>query len=113
MLNKTELYSVLDEAVVGLKQLFGDNLKAVILFGSYARGDFNKDSDIDIAVLVDMPRYALCLHKRKLIEFSSELDFKHDILTSFRCIPYEEYERWKNSLPFYSNIEREGVKIIA
>lgn len=113
MLNKTELNTVLGEAAAGLKQLFGDKLKAVILFGSYARGDFNKDSDIDIAVLLDMPRADISLFKRRLYEFSSDLDFRYDILTSFRCIPCDEYERWKNSLPFYSNIEREGVKIIA
>ena len=113
MLNKTELYSVLNEAAIGLKQIFGDMLKAVILFGSYARGDFNRDSDVDIAVLLDMPRTDISAYKRSLIQFSSDLAFKYDILTSFRCIPCDEYERWKHSLPFYLNIEREGVKIIA
>lgn len=113
MLNKTELYAVLNEAADGLKQVFGEKLKAVILFGSYARGDFNRDSDVDIAVLLDMPREEISGYKRRLIEYSSDLDFKYDILTSFRCIPCDEYERWKNSLPFYLNIEREGVKIIA
>jgi len=36
-----------------LKEEFRDKIKEVILFGSYARGDFTDDSDIDIIVIVD------------------------------------------------------------
>ena len=31
-------------------------IKKVILYGSYARGDFRPDSDIDVMVLVDTDR---------------------------------------------------------
>jgi uncharacterized protein len=36
-----------------LRRLFGERLRDVRLFGSYARGDANDDSDIDVLVLVD------------------------------------------------------------
>ena len=35
-----------------LSKIYGEHLKTVILYGSYARGDFRKDSDIDVAVVV-------------------------------------------------------------
>jgi len=35
-----------------LEQRFGDRLVAVRIFGSYARGDAEDDSDIDVAVVV-------------------------------------------------------------
>lgn len=43
--------NLLTEYVSVLKQLYGAKLKKVILFGSYARGDFGPESDIDIMIL--------------------------------------------------------------
>ena len=42
---------ILAEYVAGVKRIFGNHLKTVILYGSYARGDYNDDSDIDIMIL--------------------------------------------------------------
>ena len=36
-----------------VKKILGDRLKKVILYGSYARGDYNKKSDVDIMILTD------------------------------------------------------------
>ena len=38
-----------------IQLLFGSDLYAIILYGSYARGDYNNNSDIDIMILVDLP----------------------------------------------------------
>lgn len=40
-----------------LEMVSGNHIKKVILYGSYARGDFGRDSDIDIMILVDMKDY--------------------------------------------------------
>ena len=37
-----------------LSEIYGNHLKTVILYGSYARGDYTEDSDIDIMVLLDL-----------------------------------------------------------
>ena len=42
--------SVIDAA----QHMFADNLDKVILFGSYTRGDYNSESDIDIMILLDI-----------------------------------------------------------
>ena len=36
-----------------LKKEFRDKVEEVIVFGSYARGDFKEDSDIDILIVVN------------------------------------------------------------
>ncbi len=111
MCTKKELSQITDEAIQGLRRIYGEKLVNIILFGSYARGDYDEQSDIDIAVILDLDRLGEKRYKTELIEFSSALDLKYDVLTSFRCIPEAEYDKWKNSLPFYMNIEKEGVKL--
>ena len=32
---------------------YGDKIREIILYGSYARGEASKDSDIDLLVLID------------------------------------------------------------
>ena len=48
-----QLKGILEKYVKDIHQLYGNDLKTVILYGSYARGDFGPDSDIDIMILVD------------------------------------------------------------
>ena len=42
----------LHELKLGLKELYGDRLVRLILFGSHARGEANTDSDIDLLIVL-------------------------------------------------------------
>ena len=42
-----------------IHEIIGEPLQEVFLFGSYARGDYDSESDIDIAVIIDLDREAL------------------------------------------------------
>ena len=57
MCTKNELNSILQKLTQIYRSVYGENLVQVILYGSYARGDYKKDSDIDVAVVV--PRSSL------------------------------------------------------
>jgi len=45
---------VIQEFVKGVNELLGDRVKKIVLYGSYARGDYNDSSDIDIMILTDL-----------------------------------------------------------
>ena len=45
---------IICEFITGVNDILGDRVKKIILYGSYARGDFNKSSDIDIMILTDL-----------------------------------------------------------
>ena len=40
--------------VFAIRNIYGKHVKQVILYGSYARGDFRSDSGIDIMILLDL-----------------------------------------------------------
>ncbi len=93
------------------KRIYGRNLKGVILFGSCARGDFEDDSDVDVMVLLDVPRENLMNEREKLKPVLSAIDRKYDyellISVDFQSSP--EFNYWVDVLPFYQNVRREGV----
>ena len=111
MCSRNTLQSVLNEAVGGLRDIFGEQLDRVILYGSYARGDYNEDSDIDVMALVDMDREELAGYRRRVNAFSNQLDLKHDVLLSIKLQDKATFTQWADALPFFKNVLRDGVLI--
>lgn len=109
MCSKNTLDSLLKETVRGLRAFFGDKLCSVILYGSYARGDYDEESDIDVMALVNMNKEELAAYRRKVCDFSSDLDLKYDVLLSIKLQDKETYEQWVTVLPFFRNIKKDGV----
>ena len=69
--------NILKEYVTGLYKIIGKDLKQVILYGSYARGEQEKNgeiSDIDIMILVDLSEEKIKEIEKKVIDYSYDLD---------------------------------------
>ena len=49
-----DLSCLLERYKEAVSQILGERLKRIILYGSYARGDFKQDSDMDIMILADI-----------------------------------------------------------
>ncbi len=49
----TDLEAVNQVVIDLMKRHYGERLDKIVLFGSYARGDFHEDSDVDYLVLLD------------------------------------------------------------
>ena len=100
------LHPILTEFKHELHNLYGERLKHVILFGSYARGEARVDSDIDVMVVlrgeVAPGREIDCM-----IDVITELNLKYSVLLSVVPVAEEKYLR-RNS-PLLLNVRREGV----
>lgn len=52
MCTTNELNVILKVITEAYKSVYGENIIKILLYGSYARGDYQKDSDIDIVAIV-------------------------------------------------------------
>ena len=93
-------------------QEYGDHIKKIILYGSYARGDYREDSDIDIMVLVDYPREKISDIETKLSDISYDISYDNDFIeisTLMQNIDF--FNKWMEAYPFYNNVISEGVEL--
>lgn len=113
MCTRNELNTILQQMSKVYRAVYGENVVRIILYGSYARGDNQKDSDIDIVAIVRGERAELQERLKKIWDTSSELELEYGTLVSPTVIPFAEFEKYKEDLPYYRNIENEGVDIVA
>ena len=99
--------SVCDELVNGILDALGGNVLAIVLYGSVARGTEGPDSDIDIAVIV-RERIDEWENDR-LSDAVVDLDLRYGKVFSVVDIEDGTYREWRNTLPFYRNVEQEGI----
>lgn len=113
MCTQNELNLILRKITEVYQSVYGEEIVGIFLYGSYARGDYQPDSDIDVAAIVRGERRSLQDRLKKVWDVSADLELEYGTIVSPTVIPYEEYEKYKNDLPYYKNIAREGVKISA
>ena len=113
MCSRQELDLILQKMAKTYQDVYGDSLVKRLMYGSYARGDFDAESDIDIVAIVKGGRAALQQELKKVWDISSELELEYETIVSPTVIPYDEYEQYREDIPYYRNIEQEGVAIVA
>ena len=93
------------------RRVYGSDIQGIYLYGSYARGDYDESSDLDFVALVKGERRNL---QRKLDEVWNDtvkIDLEYDIVTSPTVIPVDEFQKYRDELPYYRNIFTEGKRI--
>ena len=111
MYSEAQLKQALSDTRSELQSLFGDNLSQVLLYGSYARGDQDDESDIDVMALVDLPDTQLAKYRRRVSELSSDIDLRYDVFLSIVLQDTDTFRRYANTIPFFQNVNREGIKV--
>lgn len=92
-----------------LSARFGTRLRAVRLFGSYARGDARPDSDVDVLVLVDELTRA---ERRDVIHLAADLDLEEFVGLAPLAMSTAHFERLRAlEAGLAEDVEREGVPL--
>lgn len=90
----------------GLTRIYRDQLKAVYLYGSYARGDYRPGSDVDVMVLLKNYQDYWKEYLRSS-DYVSDISLKYDVTVSYILI---KENQWKEAdKPILRNIRREGL----
>lgn len=115
MCTQLELNNILNAFAKSSRQIFGDTLNEIILYGSYARGDYDEESDVDIAILMNVPKENETEYHKSLTKIIGDIyeKYGYSIVLSPIVISSDFFDEWKEHLPFYRNVAREGVKIVA
>jgi len=111
ILNQQEVQSLLTELVDVYKSLIGEKLIEVVLYGSYARGNEEEYSDVDVLALVDDTEENIRHYDTELEDFNHDMIMKYGVLLSPIIVNYSIFTKYRDVLPFYINIEQEGVVV--
>lgn len=89
--------------------MLGDSVKELKLYGSYARHDYNTDSNVNIFLLYDE---TVVKDIDDLVsEISVEYQIKFGIMININYMNITYYNKYKNILPLIKSIEKEGIVI--
>lgn len=103
---------ILVEFAHEVQHLFGASLKKVILYGSYARGDNRDNSDIDIMILTSLADAQISQIENDVYDLAFEFQMKYDVDISVIVKNENHFIYWLGALPFYDNVQREGVALV-
>lgn len=113
MCSQRELNILLKKLAEIYQSVYGSDIVKILMYGSYARGTFTADSDLDVVAIVKGSRDELQRKLKTIWDYSCELELEYETILSPTVIPYEEFETYKQDMPYYRNIEQEGVAIVA
>jgi len=105
-----KLKPVLEDLTKELKNLFSTKLKRIILYGSYARGDYEKYSDVDLMILCDGPVNKVT--KEIISDISTRYLLENGFLLSILVNDEQYFDYWKDVMDLFVNVEKEGVVVL-
>lgn len=103
------LKEISQDIVDAYRTIYNGNLVYVILYGSYSRGDFTDESDIDYVGIIDADKEHINKLLDSLWDLTSEIDLNRDVVISAMAITYNAYEK-ADSL-YVQNVRKDGIKV--
>lgn len=103
--------AVIQEYVGEVKRILGGDFVKALLFGSYARGEQQEDSDIDIAIFTNRPAGDIYELIHAIAEPTFEYNVKYNVMLAPVLHNIKEFYRRVAYVPFYQSIEREGIAV--
>ena len=111
MHTETQLEQIKNEISSDIHSVLGSNLHKIILYGSYARGDYKEDSDIDIMVLADIEEDNMRVFRTLVNDVAHRVSLEYDALVTIFLKDMKAFYRYLEVLPYYQNVINEGVEI--
>ncbi len=107
-LTPDELQSLSKEVKQALTELYGDRLAEVILYGSYARGDFHAESDVDYMVVLTDEQVKSGKEVRCMAPYIGSLSLKYDVEVSVFPTDVAKYQ--SGYTHFHKAVQQDGIR---
>ena len=108
--NNSDAISTIEKYIaVNVPKLLGKDCVKIVLYGSYARGDYTEDSDIDVAIMTECDRLDVKKYNDDIDLVAQKIGEKTMAVVNFVCLPNTEFEEKKSWYPYFTNIDKEGV----
>lgn len=95
------IHNIVYQFAKQLREIYGDELKKVVVYGSYARGDYQKNSDVDIMILVDADDYEIKKRFNLVCDLAFDNELEYGVVISPLVKNEEHFKKWSETLPFY------------
>lgn len=105
-LTPDQLTALSQDVKQALTDLYGERLDRIILYGSYARGDFHAESDVDYMVVLNDEDVNSYREIRYMIDKVYDLSDEYRTLVAVKPTSLKKYMH--SSLFLYQNARREG-----
>jgi predicted nucleotidyltransferase len=105
--------TIIQKVLQAANETLGEKLDKVILFGSYARGDFDNESDIDFFVLADVPNEETNVWRKNIDGRLPDLGLEYDLLVCIHVTSKSIFDRYFHVTPYFQNVVNEGVELYA
>lgn len=110
---QTNITDIMQQFASSLRKLLGNTLDSVIVYGSYARGDYSELSDIDVMILVTLTEEKIKKISDEISDMGFEYLMKFGVDISPVVTNIDHFNYWVDNLPYYRNVRDEGVRLSA
>ena len=93
------------------RRILKSNLSKPIVYGSYARGDYKENSDIDVMILTPLSKEEIEKIENRIFDLAFDLELESGFVINPVLENEAHYKYWLGAVPFYDNVEREGSVI--
>ena len=104
---------VMQEFAKSVRKILGNSLDSVIVYGSYARGDYSELSDIDVMLLVSLGEEGIKKISDQISDLAFDFMMKYGVDISPVITNTDHFNYWVDNLPYYRNVRDEGVRLSA
>lgn len=105
-IDKTAVKTLMGELKGGLQAIYGDRLKGLYLYGSYARGEADPESDLDVLIVLEgYDRYSAEIGRTS--QLISSLCLKYSVSVSRVFVSEERWRDYDSS--FLRNARAEAI----
>ena len=106
MCNHDEAMAILEEVCKRSADVLP--VSDVYLYGSYARGDCDDESDVDIMLLSSLAAEEIWPKRRRISDNSDDISLRHDVTVSVCVRSQESFQ--PDIVPLHRNVIKEGIR---